>query len=110
MENNHISVQAETNTVNSIPIANDTGNSTTTSNNPSQTDIPPQKKNPLDMTLEEQAKHYKDLFLRSKKLILHYEENMKTKENTIKSLKDKLKEYEAGNNRKLLIFKSNLII
>ena len=98
MENNHISIQAETNTVNSIFIANDAGNSTTTSTNPSQTDNPPQKKNPLDMTPEEQAKHYKDLFLRSKKLILHYEENMKTKENTIKSLKDKLKEYEAGNN------------
>jgi hypothetical protein len=53
--------------------------------------------NPNDMTPEEQAKYYRDLFTRSKKLIIHYEENMKTKDSTIKNLKDKLLEYEAGN-------------
>ena len=52
------------------------------------------------MKPEEQAKYYKDLFTRSKKLIIHYEENLKTKDNAIKSLKDKLVEYEAG----ILIF------
>jgi len=55
-----------------------------------------QKPDVNQMSFEEQAKHYKDLFTRSKKLILHYEENIKNKDQSIKSLKDKLKEYEAG--------------
>lgn len=80
-------------------------NSTTNANsNPANSSVQPEptgqtqssKKNPNDLSPEEQAKYYKDLFSRSKKLILHYEENLKTKDNTIKSLKDKLKDYEAG--------------
>ncbi len=55
-----------------------------------------QKPDVSQMSFEEQAKHYKDLFTRSKKLIIHYEENIKSKDQSIKSLKDKLKEYEAG--------------
>ncbi len=48
-----------------------------------------------DMSPEEQTKYYKDLFMKSKKLILHYEENMKSKDEIIKNLKTKLKGYEA---------------
>ena len=52
--------------------------------------------NPNDLPLEDQVKHYKELFTKSKKLILHYENNNKQNEEVIKNLKQKLKEYEAG--------------
>lgn len=74
-----------------MPIQTETNNTVTKSTNTSV-----QKPEVNQMTFEEQAKHYKDLFTRSKKLIIHYEENIKTKDQSIKSLKDKLKEYEAG--------------
>ena len=49
-----------------------------------------------DMSLEEQSKYYKDLFIKSKKLIMKYEEKIKNIEEANTNLKNKLKEYEAG--------------
>ena len=49
-----------------------------------------------DMTDRELANHYKSLFLKSKKLIVHYEDELKQLTQNISSVKDKLKEYESG--------------
>jgi len=49
-----------------------------------------------DMSMEEQAKYYKDLFVKSKKLIMKYEEKIKNIEEANLNLKNKLKDYEAG--------------
>jgi hypothetical protein len=55
-----------------------------------------------EMTIEDQAKYYKDLFVKSKKLILKYEEKIKNIEEANTNLKNKLKEYEAGKNLEIL--------
>jgi len=57
-----------------------------------------QKKDLKDMTEKELAAHYKSLFLKSKKLILHYEEELNQLKNNVSNLKQKLKEYESGKN------------
>ena len=56
-----------------------------------------QQKDIKDMNDKEMASHYKTLFLKSKKLIIHYEEELKQLKQNITSMKDKLKEYESGN-------------
>jgi len=66
-------------------------------NNESKKNIPQKNMHPLETSTEEQVKYYKELFMKSKKLILHYEENIKNKEEIVKNLKQKLKDYEAGN-------------
>lgn len=63
----------------------------------------PQQKDLKEMTDKELASHYKSLFLKSKKLILHYEEELNQLKNNVSSLKQKLREYESGNET---IFKS----
>jgi len=55
-----------------------------------------QQKDLKDMTDKEIAAHYKSLFLKSKKLILHYEEELNLLKNNVSNLKQKLKEYESG--------------
>jgi putative methionine-R-sulfoxide reductase with GAF domain len=62
---------------------------------PSDDPSTPSKQN-KEMSSEEQAKYYKDLFIKSKKLILKYEEKIKNIEEANSNLKNKLKEYEAG--------------
>lgn len=48
------------------------------------------------MTDKELAVHYKSLFLKSKKLLFHYEEEINQLKNNGSNLKNKLKEYESG--------------
>ena len=48
------------------------------------------------MTDKELAAHYKSLFSKSKKLLLHYEEEINQLKNNVSNLKHKLKEYESG--------------
>ena len=57
-----------------------------------------------EMPIEEQAKYYKDLFIKSKKLILKYEEKIKNIEEANLNLKNKLKEYEAGKFKNKIYF------
>ena len=56
-----------------------------------------------EMSMEEQAKYYKDLFVKSKKLIMKYEEKIKNIEEANLNLKNKLKDYEAGRNNHIII-------
>jgi len=49
------------------------------------------------MTDKELATHYKTLFLKSKKLIIHYEDELNQLKNNVSNLKQKLREYESGN-------------
>jgi hypothetical protein len=71
-------------------------------NSPQQTQNDESSSNPStvklqkEMSMEEQAKYYKDLFIKSKKLILKYEEKIKNIEEANANLKNKLKDYEAG--------------
>jgi hypothetical protein len=53
-------------------------------------------KNINEMSKDEQIDHYKNLFVKSKKLIKHYEDEKTKLVNVISSLKEKLKEYETG--------------
>ena len=55
-----------------------------------------------EMSMEEQAKYYKDLFVKSKKLIMKYEEKIKNIEEANLNLKNKLKDYEAGRNNDII--------
>ncbi len=70
---------------------------TLTSPQPTTPEDPsPANKQQKEMSIDEQAKYYKDLFIKSKKLILKYEEKIKNIEEANLNLKNKLKEYEAG--------------
>ena len=53
-------------------------------------------KNINEMSKDEQVEHYKNLFIKSKKLIKHYEDEKTKLVNMISSMKEKLKEYETG--------------
>jgi len=55
-----------------------------------------QQKDVNEMNDKELANYYKTLFAKSRKLILHYEEELKQLKNDKISLKEKLKEYESG--------------
>ena len=48
------------------------------------------------MNEKELVIYYKTLFAKSKKLIVHYEEELNQLKNERSSLKEKLKEYESG--------------
>ncbi len=48
------------------------------------------------MNDKELTAHYKSLFLKSKKLIIHYEEELSQLKVNVNTLKRKLKEYESG--------------
>ena len=76
---------------------NVSSNTLTTPQHTTQEDPSPANKQQKEMSIEEQAKYYKDLFIKSKKLILKYEEKIKNIEEANLNLKNKLKEYEAGN-------------
>lgn len=67
-----------------------------------------QQKDIKDMSDKELANHYKSLFLKSKKLIVHYEEELKQLKANIFTLKDRLKEYESGKHQHNIIYYINL--
>ena len=79
-------------------------NTLTSPQQTTQEDASPAIKQQKEMSTEEQAKYYKDLFIKSKKLILKYEEKIKNIEEANLNLKNKLKEYEAGKYEKLNFF------
>jgi hypothetical protein len=60
-----------------------------TSNNNQQKDV-------KEMNEKELAVYYKTLFAKSRKLIVHYEEEVNQLKNERNLLKEKLKEYESG--------------
>jgi len=56
----------------------------------------PQQKDVKEMNDKELAAHYKSLFLKSKKLIIHYEEEMTQLKQNLTLMKERLKDYESG--------------
>lgn len=83
------------------PITNkDNINNTNTSTNATSKS----KKDPKSMTAQEQADYYKDQFLKTRKLFLHFEKESKTYESKYKKTQDKLNSYEpkAGETVKIL--------
>ena len=86
-------------------------NTLTSPQNTTQEDPSPANKQQKEMSIDEQAKYYKDLFIKSKKLILKYEEKIKNIEEANLNLKNKLKEYEAGKfeKKKLILYFSFII-
>lgn len=62
------------------------------------------KKNIKSMSIEEQSSYYKDQFIKTKKLFLHYEKEVKSLEQKNKLLNEKLKKYQpsAGTSTRIL--------
>lgn len=56
------------------------------------------------MNDKELANHYKILFSKSRKLIVHYEEELKQLKIDKNLLKEKLKEYESGKIKIFILF------
>lgn len=56
------------------------------------------------MTDKELVNHYKSLFMKSKKLIIHYEEELNQLKNNVTNLKNKLKEYESGKYFSIILY------
>lgn len=93
-----------TNEINPHPNTNQHNNH----NNHKQDQPKDSKKNIKSLSLEEQATYYKDQFIKTRKLFLHYEKEVKSLEQKNKLLNEKLKKYQptAGTSTRIL-FKLN---